>query len=326
DKLLLVGTSGRDAVEVNAHDNDISVQLISNGNDRQQKNFSTSEVNELEIVLLAGDDFVQVTGQDPSQLEPFTLQIDGGRDDDWISAEAIRVKVTDMQGNNTITTGPENDEIHTGDGNDGIDAGQGENTIRDAGGVNRIITGQNDDSIYHANADDWIFVSDGVNQIWLNGVKTNWHNETTPEDVNRDQLITPLDALILINQLNSTGSYPLVGSADTVSFYYDTNNDDYLTPIDVLKVINYLNRPMAEGEDDSDHDLAAKPNGNQDQITDACFADWEPAKERSAEIADRLHNPRLLSQEKTSASNGSPLHGVDNELPKRLKQRTYRTW
>ncbi len=326
DKLLLVGTSGRDAVEVNAHDNDFSVQLISNGNDRQRKNFSTSEVNELEIVLLSGDDFVQVTGQDPSQLEPFTLQIDGGRDDDWISAEAIRVKVTDMHGNNTITTGPENDEIHTGEGNDGIDAGQGENTIRDTGGVNRIITGQNDDSIYHANADDWIFASDGVNQIWLNGVKTNWHNPETPEDVNRDQLVTPLDALILINQLNSTGSYPLVGSADTVSFFYDTNNDDHLTPIDVLRVINYLNRPMAEGEDDSDQVLASKPNGDQDQITDACFANWEPAEERSAEIADRLTNQQLLSLEKTSGPNGAPLHGVDNELPKRRKERTYRTW
>ncbi len=326
DKLLLVGTAGRDAVEVNAQENDISVRVISNENDRQQKNFSTSHVNELEIVLLAGDDFVQVTGQDPSELEPFTLQIDGGRGDDWISADTIRIEVTDMQGNNTITTGPANDEIHTGDGNDGIDAGQGENTIRDAGGVNRIITGQNDDSIYHANSDDWIFASDGVNQIWLNGVKTNWHNQETPEDVNRDQLVTPLDALILINQLNQTGSYPLIGSADTVSYYYDTNNDDYLTPIDVLRVINYLNRPLAEGENDSDHGLVAKPNGNRDQITDACFATWEPASERSAEIADRLTNHQLLPLEKTSAPNGSPLHGIDNELPKRLKQRTYQTW
>lgn len=60
-----------------------------------------------------------------------------------------------------------------------------------------------------------------------------------PRDVNGDMVVTPLDALIVINYLNRNGfaSYP------TNFFgYLDVNGDRAVTAIDALRVINWLNR------------------------------------------------------------------------------------
>ncbi len=67
-------------------------------------------------------------------------------------------------------------------------------------------------------------------------------------DVNADGVTSPLDALHVINQLNSAGARPLHSSALAArpTLFYDVNGDDYLTPIDALVVLNQLN---AEGED-----------------------------------------------------------------------------
>ena len=82
-----------------------------------------------------------------------------------------------------------------------------------------------------------------------------WHNKINPLDVNRDQVITPLDALLVINYLNSLGSratsdLPTPGDGQPV--FVDTNSDQNLSAIDALLIINELNNPStalnAEGE------------------------------------------------------------------------------
>jgi hypothetical protein len=80
-----------------------------------------------------------------------------------------------------------------------------------------------------------------------------------PADVDGDRSVVPLDALILINELNRGGSRLLSepaeaeGEAEALvqSLYYDVNNDSCLTPLDAVQVVNLLNRPAseAEGED-----------------------------------------------------------------------------
>ncbi|MEZ6077962.1 MAG: dockerin type I domain-containing protein [Pirellulaceae bacterium] len=76
-----------------------------------------------------------------------------------------------------------------------------------------------------------------------------WHNASLPLDVNADQLVTPIDALIIINALNQLGSGALSQINLTQHFYYDTNADDLLSPMDVLLIINWLNKQSpAEGE------------------------------------------------------------------------------
>ena len=64
-------------------------------------------------------------------------------------------------------------------------------------------------------------------------------------DVNSDASVTPLNALLVINRLNSTGT----GPAGTQS-HLDVNRDGIISPLDALLVINRLNRP-GDGEGES---------------------------------------------------------------------------
>ncbi|MCY2985406.1 MAG: dockerin type I domain-containing protein [Planctomycetota bacterium] len=87
------------------------------------------------------------------------------------------------------------------------------------------------------------------------GVPLRMHNEAMPADVDGDSRLTPLDALVLINLLNTRGSgqvssfAPSQESPDRSSagkMFIDTNNDSFLSPLDVLMVINQLNVQMPE--------------------------------------------------------------------------------
>lgn len=61
-----------------------------------------------------------------------------------------------------------------------------------------------------------------------------------PLDVNDDGNVTPLDVLLVINDLNSRGSrLPARGPSDTE--YLDSTGDGAVSPLDVLVIINALN-------------------------------------------------------------------------------------
>lgn len=81
---------------------------------------------------------------------------------------------------------------------------------------------------------------------------SSWQNPSNRFNVNNDSSITPLDALLIIVDLNSRGSRTLVGSEVSVPPYVDVNGDRNVSPLDVLLVIDYLNRngsgPAGEGE------------------------------------------------------------------------------
>ena len=70
----------------------------------------------------------------------------------------------------------------------------------------------------------------------------NWHNENLPEDVNYDGVVSPLDALHVINELNQHGSYELPESRPDNRPYVDVNKDGWLSPADAIQVINVLNQ------------------------------------------------------------------------------------
>jgi large repetitive protein len=94
-----------------------------------------------------------------------------------------------------------------------------------------------------------------VNIVSASGGSGEFHNSSNPEDVNGDGFVSPIDALLIINKLNSGGVGPLGngnGEGETGgSFYPDTNNDGFLSPIDALGVINKLNLPKGSGEGES---------------------------------------------------------------------------
>ncbi len=65
-------------------------------------------------------------------------------------------------------------------------------------------------------------------------------------DTSRDGVVSPLDALRIINELITSGSQvtPLV--ATNSKMYLDTNLDGLITPLDVLQVFNYLIKQSAK--------------------------------------------------------------------------------
>jgi trimeric autotransporter adhesin len=73
---------------------------------------------------------------------------------------------------------------------------------------------------------------------------TSWTNPQQPLDVNNDSFVTAIDALLIINVLNTTGARPLntPTEEDAPPPYFDCSGDWYVSALDALRVINYLNR------------------------------------------------------------------------------------
>ena len=67
-----------------------------------------------------------------------------------------------------------------------------------------------------------------------------WTNSVDVLDVNDDASISPLDALFVLNVLNSIGPHEL-GEKTADDYYLDTNEDGFVSPLDALLVINRLN-------------------------------------------------------------------------------------
>jgi hypothetical protein len=79
-----------------------------------------------------------------------------------------------------------------------------------------------------------------------------WQNVRSVFDVNNDSNVTPLDVLLIINEINSRGAGPISLPVAQPPFV-DVNGDDSMTPADVLLVVNFINqaadqRTSSEGE------------------------------------------------------------------------------
>lgn len=81
------------------------------------------------------------------------------------------------------------------------------------------------------------------------GLPASWTNPQQPLDVNDDSFVGPIDALQVINTLNSDGARQLStpSASNAPPPYLDSSGDDYVTAMDALLVINYLN----DANDDS---------------------------------------------------------------------------
>ena len=82
----------------------------------------------------------------------------------------------------------------------------------------------------------------------------SWQNSIDCNDVNQDGMVTGLDAIQVIREINvngprELGARPAGEPGDTSNLpLFDTNGDGYLSPIDARQVINALNAPQGEGE------------------------------------------------------------------------------
>ena len=79
-----------------------------------------------------------------------------------------------------------------------------------------------------------------------------WRNPVLSEDVNNNGGVQPIDALLVINYLNSSTPRTLPETIPTTQTSYpiflDVSGDNIVAPIDALRVINRLNGATGEGE------------------------------------------------------------------------------
>ncbi len=81
---------------------------------------------------------------------------------------------------------------------------------------------------------------------------TIWQNPQNALDVNGVDGVTPLDVLLIINDINANGARSLSGTSFQAPPYIDVNGDGFCTALDVLQVINFINERAATGEGESE--------------------------------------------------------------------------
>ncbi|MEZ6136200.1 MAG: dockerin type I domain-containing protein [Pirellulaceae bacterium] len=70
---------------------------------------------------------------------------------------------------------------------------------------------------------------------------SEWQNPRDPLDVNDDMIISAVDVLLIINEINARGARDLRGSGISAPPFVDVTGESFVSGIDVLQVINYIN-------------------------------------------------------------------------------------
>ncbi len=108
-------------------------------------------------------------------------------------------------------------------------------------------------------------------------VPQTWHNPFDPFDVNNDQVLSPVDALTLVNELNESGARELSDRQDAAA-YFDVNHDGLLSTVDVLAVIQAL-----EGERIGVESAASVA---LDQVVEELAGNTSPLQELEESLAE----------------------------------------
>jgi len=127
--------------------------------------------------------------------------------------------------------------------------------------------------VFHVGATAFhVMAQAGFNPYHQSFAAVEWRNPDNPLDVNGDGIVTPMDALLGINYLNTYGSGRLP-AIPTPPFgappFLDVTGDRMIVPLDVLLVINFLNAPVGEGEGPA---AATPPVGDTGQMVGATFS------------------------------------------------------
>jgi VCBS repeat-containing protein len=88
-----------------------------------------------------------------------------------------------------------------------------------------------------------------VANVSVRVMNSRWENPLSKLDVSGDGFISPIDALLIINYLNSGAPSFLPGTGIAPPPYLDPSGDEFVTALDALLVINHLNsNASGEGE------------------------------------------------------------------------------
>ncbi|TWU15698.1 Dockerin type I repeat protein [Allorhodopirellula heiligendammensis] len=91
------------------------------------------------------------------------------------------------------------------------------------------------------------------------------YNPVLAADVNQDNVVTAVDALQVINYLNTFGSHTLT-HADATGSKIDVTNDGVITALDALRVINYLNGGQTASASEP-LPIASQPDTTRELVT-----------------------------------------------------------
>ena len=119
-----------------------------------------------------------------------------------------------------------------------------------------------------------------------------WHYFPAPKDVNTDGSVSPIDALIIINEANEGGSRQLPLDVVSVVHFYDVNADGFLSPLDALIIVNFLNGVIVEGEGEASKLRAGEARHEVIDVAD--FLALPPTSQRPT--SQRPDYERLSSQ------------------------------
>jgi hypothetical protein len=143
------------------------------------------------------------------------------------------------------------------------------------------------------------------------GAPPLWQNPLNRFDVNLDGAVTPLDALLVINELNLRGPHLLSEDANAVmSYAVDVTGDDFVSAMDVLGIINSLNareagRLLAEGE--APPNLPQPPTDQIPPLTTGLAASWLRPQ-------DSIHSPsERMPAVRTPMLTGNAYGGSDDD-------------
>jgi hypothetical protein len=139
-----------------------------------------------------------------------------------------------------------------------------------------------------------------------------WTNFAFAVDVNDDWLISPLDALLVIAQLNATGG-GLLEPADgetTVTKFVDVSGDGMLSPLDALLVITALNNASGAQENTA---TSSPLLAWSDPVTAGGAAEGEGPRLPQVEVADVPHRHDV-------AFAGRPVNHAAADTPRRAER------
>jgi hypothetical protein len=129
--------------------------------------------------------------------------------------------------------------------------------------------------------------SDLVGQFTITITKPRpLYNVANPRDVSRDGAVSPLDALLVINFLNSGRALGDVAAEASGGYFLDVSGDNAVSPIDALLVINDLNATSRTSRADAAEGEAAPlagaeaPAASLDELYQLLAADVAAAATR----------------------------------------------
>ena len=232
---------------------------------------------------VAGEDFANRDSTPPGVVDDNSVT--------WVDTPTtINVLANDLAGDFPLDPTTVQVEIDAMHGMTAVDALTGAVTYTPDAGY------EGQDSFRYTVLDtDGIISNEATVTITVSDDLPAWQNQLDPLDVDDDGFVVPLDALLIINELNEpmyrdpiTGALP--PPPNPIPAYFDVNGDNFVAPIDALLIINYLNDEA--GLNASMADAEAEPTAAVPiewatvGIAAALAADNDPAAVASTPPAD----------------------------------------